>query len=367
MDLLHDSDICSHTDGILNLTNPDDARDILYDATDRFLLIVVVPIISMIGIVGNAAFLFMAMSVHDLNYVTIFLSNLAVCDVLFLISVNVWFILTILNTPVNTEFPVHSVFGCAVSVISVNWWYYTSLGLISLITVERYMAICHPVKHLNIKGRARTLKLLAAVWISALIITLTQIPQNVKFTTSCVLWPQQEEFEELPRTINDCEPLSVGADIYGSSLILVSLILTMVINIALCIRIIQKLQKITRGSTANQTGNSITRTLIINGVIFFICQLPYRMWILDDVLDLTETVDLIAFEHESLVLTVARGFLILNSIVNPFLYVFTCRHYRQAMGKAFFTNRCIKKPFPRHEISEGNMVSRGVSSFDSSL
>ena len=196
MELLN---VCSHADGIINLTNPVDARDMLYGATDRFLLIVVIPIISMIGIVGNAAFLFVTINVPRLSYVTTLLSHLAVCDILFLISVNIWFVITVFHTPVNTEFPVHSAFECAISVISVNWWYFISLGLITLISAERYVAICHPIKHRNIKGKARTFKLLAAIWISAFVISPTQAPQNGKFTIFCLLWPELEEFDKLPR------------------------------------------------------------------------------------------------------------------------------------------------------------------------
>ena len=357
-ELLHSSDVCSHTDGIINLTNPDDARDMLYGATDRFLLIVVIPIFSMIGIVGNVAFLFMAIRIPDLNYVTTFLSHLAVCDILFLISVNVWFVIIVLNTQVNTEFPVYSTFECAISVISVNWWYFTSLGLITLISAERYVAICHPVKHRNIKGKARTLKLLAVIWISAFFITLTQAPQNGKFTIFCLLWPELEEFDKLPRTIKDCEPVNVVADIYGSSVALVSLILTLVINVVLFYKIIKQLRMHTAGTSADQARHQVTRTLIANGIIFFLCQLPYRVWVLDDVLDLTEKVDLIGPELESLLLVVGRGFLILNSTVNPYLYVATCRHYRQAMMKAFCSHRCLRDSTSVEE--SGQSGSRGT-------
>ncbi|XP_072016382.1 somatostatin receptor type 5-like [Amphiura filiformis] len=355
------AETCSKAEYFLNLTTPRDAEDILYGPTDRFLMTVLIPIISLIGVIGNGAFLYMSFVVPELriSVTTSYLANLAVCDLLFLLSVNVWFVIIFLNTQVNIEFLLYSSIECAISTVSVNWWYYTSLGLITLITVERYFAVCHPIKHMNMKSQpGRVSKLLAAIWILALLVTFTQVPQSWKFITYCVVWPDMKKFETFPNTIRDCEPLSVVYDIYGSVLVVVTMLVTLLINTVLFIRIIHELRKtrnLGKTSSVDKVRNQVTRTLILNGIIFFICQLPYRVWILDDVLDLTGQIDLIGFELESPVLTIGRAFLILNSIINPFLYVFTCRHYRQAVLKAFCGNRCLGP----EAITDDITVSRG--------
>ena len=340
------SDVCDDAEYVLNLSDPQAAEDILYGSMDKYLMTIIIPVVSLIGVIGNGVFLYMCFTVPEIRaaIITIYLANLAVCDLLFLLSANIWYVIIVLNTEVNIEFPLHSSIECALSVISVNWWYYTSIGLITLITIERYLAVCHPVKHLSMKNnRGRISKLIAAVWIIALLITFTQVPQNGKFMTLCVLWPKMKKFESFPRTIRDCEPWSVAYDVYGSTLVFATLMVTLVVNTVLYIRITKALTERKLGTTSlERVRFQVTRTLILNGIVFFICQLPYRIWVLDDILDLTGQYDLIGSnELESLVLTVGRTFLILNSIINPFLYVGTCRHYRQAMLKVFCGYRCI--------------------------
>ena len=65
--------------------------------------------------------------------------------------------------------------------------------------------------------------------------------------------------------------------------------------------------------------NQVARTLIINGVGFFICQIPYR---------------LLDHGQKATVTTIGKAFLFLNSVINPFIYVFCSKHYQLRIKEA---------------------------------
>ena len=86
---------------------------------------------------------------------------------------------------------------------------------------------------------------------------------------------------------------------------------------------------------SDKVRNQVARPLIATGIVFFICQLPYRLYALDDVIDDLFEVDFLDTQPKVTILVTGRLFLTLNSIINPYIYVFSCRHYRHAMKEAF--------------------------------
>ena len=315
----------------------------MFSFADKLIMMVIIPIISLIGIIGNGVFFFVSYRVSDIRnaIVTPYLVNLAICDILFLLFINGWYIVAHISNPMFYELPVISAFGCASYVISTHFWYLTSLGLITLISAERYLAICKPLVHRTIRSKSRNLKLTIGTWISAFLVTLTLIPQNGKFTTICVLWPDVKEFDYLPREISRCEPLNETTDIYVSLFIVTSFMLILTVNFVLLVKISMALKS--SPSTSSNTERiryQVTRTLMANGVIFFVCQLPYRIYALDDAFDkLHLPFDILSEQAELTVVLIGLTFLYLNSIINPYLYVFTCQHYRVAMVRAFCGRR----------------------------
>ena len=331
-----------------NLSNPDVAKKWLYSSTDIFIITVIIPIVSLIGVAANGSFLYMCLRVEEVrdSSVTVYLFNLAVCDILFLIFTTILY--TVILQPAKTKtlayWPANSSVGCSALTVSIYTWYFASLGFITLISVERYCAICKPFSRINAIERRRIIKLIIGVWIFGFLLCLTLAPQYAHFQYYCIIWPDTPEFYDLPTLINDCEPVSKISIIWGSLLSIVSLMLTMIVNCFMYVAIIISLSKRPTSSTtsrAERTRYQVTRTLVANGIIFFICQVPYRIWSLDDFMDrVFEDVDLLdSLPKETLVITIGRAFVLINSIINPFLYVFSCEHYRKSMVQAFCGNR----------------------------
>ncbi len=111
----------------------------------------------------------------------------------------------------------------------------------------------------------------------------------------------------------------------------------------------------------NRARDQVARTLIINGIVFFICQIPSRIDNLDDSFDrIIKDFAILTEEQEATLTLVGHAFLFLNSVINPFIYVGTCRHYRQSMIEAFTFRR-------RHEVVARRCDTRPTSTTNTSL
>ena len=350
MSFINDTGSCQSID----LSNPFWAVRWLYSDTDKLIESIVIPVLSIFGFTGNFAFLWTIYRMPKMRTgLNAYLANLAICDILFLVFYVAWPLanLSADPDPVNRAYPVNSMVGCVSWVITTRLWYFASVELTTLISVERYFAICHPVKHRLMTGKTRNVKLLCAVWITSCGITLTIIPRFAAFTRYCLIWPNTPEYMDMPESFNACRSVegfsNLGA--YEGLLYIVFFVLAMALNGVLYFKIILALTRRPirrhnnqndnnqqqRPSEADVARNQVARTLIASGIVFFVCQLPYRFYSLDDVIDDLLDIDILDTQPKVTILITGRLFLTLNSIINPYIYVFSCQHYRQAMKEAF--------------------------------
>ena len=326
---------------VVDLSSPFWAVRWLYSETDKLIESIIIPCFSIFGFIGNLAFLWTVYRVRELNTtLNGYLANLAVCDILFLVFFIGWPAanLSADPDPVNRAYPVNSAFGCVCYVVTTRLWYFASVKLTTLISIERYLAICHPIKHRMITGKKYNIKLLCFVWMASMAITLTIIPRFMVFKHFCLIWPETEEFANTPSSFNGCYSVhgfKSQAGAYEGILYIIFFILAMAVNGFLYVKIIIALSRRRMSDGADTVRNQVARTLIATGIVFFICQFPYRLYSLDDVVDDLFDVDIIDTQPKVTILITGRLFLTMNSIINPYIYVFSCRQYRQAMKQAF--------------------------------
>ena len=333
----------------INLTDPAAAAAWIFSETDRIVNLIVIPIITSIGIVGNLAFLFSIFRLRSMQTsLNIFTRNLAIADAAYLVSCIYW-ALTDYN---KTKIP-NDAFGswveCGIFAIVVHLSYFASLGFITLISIERYLAICAPLKHRAMKSKGRAKRLTATVWVVALITASAYVPQ-FSFTKMCLIWPESEEYVSLPIVFKACLPLNSYVSIYCMLIGFVSFAAALLINGTIYVKIVLALTRraenkdLTHDKTV-KLRNQVTRILMINGVIFFICQMPYRIANTDNLMDnLGSSYDLLSKKVYDTVHNIGISFFILNSCINPYLYVMGSQQYRNAMRDAFvltFCRQCV--------------------------
>ena len=316
---------------------------------DRLIVNVVIPLVSGLGIFANGAFLFMVIRLPEMRTsLNSFLANLAVCDMMFLVFSNFWFIFYSSHSPINATLDVRSSIGCVSYILTTRLWYAASLELMTLISVERFYAICRPMKHRIMKGQMHTFKLLITMWVVAFMISFSLVPEFTVFRDVCLIWPQTRQYQNLPKRFSYCDPIHPLAVPFAALLEMVTMLAAVIANVYFYARIVIALHQrpaIMNASEENQgqknkvdsIRNQVAKTLVINGIIFFLCQTPYRVISLEVILKYIDGVGFLNTEEYGFILVNGQACLFLNAVVNPYLYIFSCKHYRKAMIKAFRT------------------------------
>ena len=324
-------------------TYPNTSRSILYGLTDKMILQLVVPVVSTIGVIGNAVFLFMLIRVPKMrSSLSGYLAALAICDILFLVISNILYIITFNKTDITLAWPAESSTGCVASIVSAHVWYFASVGILTLISIERYFAICQPIRHRHFQGKKRNIKLILFVFIMSVSVTISTIPRYIYYHTYYLIWPETTEFQYLANTVGICGTWSRYYNSYEGFLLVTVFIASAIVNCFLYTKILIALtnRDVSESSDlfkleAKRVRNQVACTLIINGIAFFICQIPYRIDNLDDTFDyLRVNFNLLDHGQEATVTTIGQSFLFLNSVINPFIYVFCSTHYRQGIKEA---------------------------------
>ena len=140
---------------------------------------------------------------------------------LFLVLSNIWYAITLQRTNVSLAWPTSSAMGCTGLIISTHSWYFVSVGLTTLISVERYLAVCHLLKHIQFQGKTRNIKILLATWLIALILTCSYVPRYSWYKFDCFIWPETDDFVGYPYAVGICGSLDNIFDTYEAGLLIV--------------------------------------------------------------------------------------------------------------------------------------------------
>ena len=230
---------------------------------------------------------------------------------------------------------------------------------------ERYLALCHPLKHLKVRGRPRTLKIVTCCWLVGIACAILMVPGRAVLQPSCLRWSDDGSPSELTTVlITTCSPVYPWVKYFDGPLTGIPYLAVMIGSIYMYTRIIIMLNK--RGSSggilnkdkrALQIRNQVAKMLIVNGVVFFICQTPYVvvvfMYWFCDVLGIPTSLRTLLVSTEFWILLIPT---LVNTIVNPFIYGVMNAQYRAAFLQAF---GC--KASPNGQSSRSAQQMRAVS------
>ena len=360
------SDDCSAVDTI-NIT-VDEVNKLLNTPTDSIIVTIVLPVILCLGAIFNSTFLFVVFRVPKVRSdTTLYLLHLAVADSIFLITVVCFSIFRYLSSPLRPDFSfTHSV-QCIVYTFVTFVGYFAQLTLITMMSFERYLALCHPLKHLKIRGRRRTLKIITWCWLVGIVCTILILPSRAILLSSCLQWSDNDgSSPELTTVLITSSPVNPWVYNYAEPLVDIPYLTAMIANIYMYIKIILMLNK--RGSArgmlnkdkrALQIRNQVAKMLITNGAIFFICQTPfvvlvftywfrYILGIETNLLEVFGSVD-------SWILILPT---LVNTIVNPIVYGVMNAQYRAAFLQAF---GCTASPNARPQVQNLQAVNAAFS------
>lgn len=279
------------------------------------------------GIAGNCLVIYVVTMFSKMKTVTnMYVVNLAVADVLFLMSMPFLITTTILKT---------WVFGygmCKIYMILVSINYFTGIFTLTIMSADRYMAVCHPVQSVSIRTPKLAFILCLCIWIASV---LTMMPTflysktvpkpNKKGIICAILWPSDKHTEGTKAFILYCFFLS-----YAIPMVLISFFYIMVI-----IRL-GKLGPANKQKEKKKSNRRVTKMVLAIIGVYMMCWLPY--WTLQIII-----IAKASFWKPNWGITAFHLFTFLtlaNSMMNPFLYNFLSDNFRKSFAKAF---KCASK------------------------
>ncbi|XP_078008721.1 somatostatin receptor type 5 [Phascolarctos cinereus] len=287
---------------------------------------VIIPIIyllvCMVGLSGNALVIYVVLRYAKMKTVTnIYILNLAVADVLFMLG------LPFIATQNAISYWPFGTFLCrlVMTVDGINQ--FTSIFCLTVMSMDRYLAVVHPIKSTKWR-RPRIARLIsAAVWTFSLLMSLPVIifaDVQEDWNTCNISWP---------------EPVNI----WGAVFIIYTSVLGFfgpLLVICLCYLLIVikvKSSGVRVGSTRRRRSErKVTRMVVIIVVVFVFCWLPFfTLNIVNLVFILPEEAASAGIYFFVVILSYA------NSCANPILYGFLSDNFKQSFQKVL----CLRKGY----------------------
>ena len=226
---------------------------------------------------------------------------------------------------------------------SLFWICFTasSYSLVS-ITLERYLAIAHPVFHRNHFSNRLVAILIVVDWFLA---TLAFVPLTMIFSVNdgiCVPnWPS--------RSLD----LAYGTTLSSATVFLPCIIL--VLGYGRMIWVLRKRSKVANsfapGTTRNQgmskSQQNITMTMIFLAIVYVICLMPYQVYTLTTIITEKHVENFSSNTYSFLLI-----WSLMNCCINPFIYAIKYETFKKGI------RRMLKLKASKHVTSTDTMESR---------
>ena len=337
---------------ILNLTDETKAKASLFSTSEQFVITVIFPCMVIVCLSGNCAFLFAVGRIRRLQtIVNFYLVVLAIADIGYVVNGTVGYVMLYLTTVVRNDWPTG--FECWIITSIGRQCYYVSIGVMTIVTLDRYMAICHPFKHRLINTKNRATKLVGiTLLVSSILSGVSVFFAYGRIITYCVLWPTTSSSFDVgfPRYVTFCTPTTVRGRMHYEVLLFVPFLVALIANGFMYYKIIQGLSRRPASSSIDginsdedgqvpnrnvRVRNQIARMLVVSGLLFFLLQCVRRVASLHVMVAFTTDYFMFTSDQYGIVVLIGRALLYLNSAINPFVYMVTSSHYRKSIASAF--------------------------------
>ncbi len=237
------------------------------------------------------------------------------------------------SSPLRYDNNLAGLTGCVIFGYIDSMCYAGSSMFVTLVSFERYLAICYPIYHHLVKGKKRTVKMSCAGWIYSMVISLCDVFLYADIIIAYIVWPADHKYNKYPATSVLCVQMSsafVDA-IYVTKF--AAWILLPLSNGFMYYKIMKTLNErngLEPGTspTENAQSQQVAIMLVANGTVFYCCCMVMLGSVVmtflqtKDILDLDEFTNIIWYHVFCLIFT-------LNCCINPIVYCLTNNRYRQ--------------------------------------
>ncbi|XP_058032529.1 kappa-type opioid receptor isoform X1 [Ahaetulla prasina] len=272
-------------------------------------------VVFVVGLVGNSLVMFVIIRYTKMKTATnIYIFNLALADALVTTTMPFQSTEYLMNT-----WPFGDVL-CKI-VISIDYYnMFTSIFTLTMMSVDRYIAVCHPVKALDFRTPLKAKIINICIWvlsssvgISAIVLGGTKVREDTGSTECSLQFPDDDY---------------VWWDIFMKICVFVFAFIIPVLIIIICYTLmILRLKSVRLLSGSREKDRNlrrITRLVLVVVAVFIICWTPIHIFVLVEALgDVSHSTAAIS----SYYFCIALGYT--NSSLNPILYAFLDENFKR--------------------------------------
>ncbi|XP_013909564.1 PREDICTED: kappa-type opioid receptor [Thamnophis sirtalis] len=272
-------------------------------------------LVFVVGLVGNSLVMFVIIRYTKMKTATnIYIFNLALADALVTTTMPFQSTEYLMNT-----WPFGDVL-CKI-VISIDYYnMFTSIFTLTMMSVDRYIAVCHPVKALDFRTPLKAKIINICIWvlsssvgISAIVLGGTKVREDTGSTECSLQFPDDDY---------------VWWDIFMKICVFVFAFIIPVLIIIVCYTLmILRLKSVRLLSGSREKDRNlrrITRLVLVVVAVFIICWTPIHIFVLVEALgDVSHSTAAIS----SYYFCIALGYT--NSSLNPILYAFLDENFKR--------------------------------------
>ena len=321
---------------ILDLTYATDLSGFVFISWEWTLYQIILPCMIAFGICTNISFIWTVINTPSLHTNTYrYLVNLAITDLLFLMTNYISQIVYYHQSPLIRNLP---------TVVRIFVFFFTgcSFGTVTLVSLERFLAICYPIKHHLIKGTRRTNKLICSVWCISLCYALPLLLVS-KTSNMCIIWPDGSAYADYPSQYTTSGLIDNWISNLVTFVYYAFYFFLIIFNNVLYFKIYFALRRrnnndLGLNSTSDSQHRQVAYMLIVNGIFFFIC-VSFSLFASPVFLFYSKVTNgrnpLLVFIW-SILTNILFG---LNASMNPVLYLITNKKYRHEFITIFTWSR----------------------------
>ncbi|KAK6300833.1 hypothetical protein J4Q44_G00289310 [Coregonus suidteri] len=296
------------------------SQSVPFQGSSTLMTAVISLTVFVVGLIGNTLAIYVVLRYAKMKTVTnIYILNLAVADELYILG------LPFLTTQNVLSYWPFGSFLCRVLMTADSMSQFTSIFCLTVMSIDRYLAVVHPIRSTKWR-RPRVAKLVsAAVWALSFVVVLPVVLfSDVQDTfNSCNMsWPEPQDVWS---TVFILYTATLG--FFGPLLVICLCYLLIVVKV--------KSSGVRAGFTKRRRSErKVTRMVVIIVVVFVLCWLPFFI---------INIINLIIIIPESSVTAGVYFFSVIlsyvNSCANPLLYGFLSDNFRQSFRKVL----CVRK------------------------
>ncbi|XP_032897239.1 nociceptin receptor [Amblyraja radiata] len=320
----------------------DNGTDFMVDWSDatKIATTVIYLFICIVGLVGNCLVMFVIVRYTKMKTATnIYIFNLAVADALELIT------LPFQATDALLGFWPFGNVLCKLA-ISIDYYnMFTSILTLTVMSVDRYIAVCHPVKALDMRTPYNAKVVNVCIWVLASVIGIPAM----------VMGSAEMENKQIECLLVHPQPHAYWKPTIEIAVFLFSFVIPVcVITVCytLMLRRLRRVRVLSGSKEKDRNLRRITRMVMVVVAVFVVCWTPVHVLVLVQVVCNREILTIMPSWH----FCVALGYA--NSSLNPVLYAFLDENFKRCFKEFCFPSN-LKSEF---KTSNGmRSITRGIA------